>query len=333
MTDTANTLLEVKDLKMHFPIYGGILKRQVGQVHAVDGVSLDVKEGETLGLVGESGCGKSTLGRAILRLYNPTAGKIIFEGNDITHMSPSELRPLRKDLQVIFQDPYDCLNSRHTVGKIVEEPLLIHGVGNAKSRKEKVMALLEKVGLQASAYDRYPHEFSGGQRQRVGIARAIALEPKLIICDEPVSALDVSIQSQVMNLMMDLQKEMGLAYIFIAHDLAVVRHISDRVAVMYLGRVVEFTDADSIYEHPLHPYTKALISAIPEPDPTIKKERIMLKGDVPSPINPPSGCTFHTRCPFVTDKCKTEVPQLKRYEIKDGRDHYASCHYAGELDK
>ncbi|NQZ57766.1 MAG: dipeptide ABC transporter ATP-binding protein [Lentisphaeraceae bacterium] len=332
MTGSAKTLLEVKDLKMHFPIYGGILKRQVGQVHAVDGVTFDVKEGETLGLVGESGCGKSTLGRAILRLYNPTSGQVVFNGHDITNMAPAELRPIRKDLQVIFQDPYDCLNSRHTVGKIIEEPLLIHGVGTPQSRKEKVQYLMDKVGLQPDAYDRYPHEFSGGQRQRIGIARAIALEPKLVICDEPVSALDVSIQSQVMNLMMDLQKEMGLAYIFIAHDLAVVRHISDRVAVMYLGRIVEFTDADSIYENPLHPYTKALISAIPEPDPTIKKKRIMLKGDVPSPINPPSGCTFHTRCPYVTDKCKTEVPQLKKYNIKDGREHYASCHYAGELD-
>jgi len=329
--DKNEILLEVKDLKMHFPIYGGLLKRQVAKVHAVDGVNLTVKKGETVGLVGESGCGKSTLGRAILRLYKPTSGEVIFNNKNITHLSPSALRPIRRNLQVIFQDPYDCLNSRHTVGRIIEEPLEIHGVGTPAKRKVKVMELLEKVGLQPSAYDRYPHEFSGGQRQRIGIARAIALEPKLIICDEPVSALDVSIQSQVMNLMMDLQQEMGLAYIFIAHDLAVVRHISDRVAVMYLGRIVEFTDADSIYENPMHPYTKALISAILEPDPTLKKDRIILHGDVPSPIDPPSGCTFHTRCPFATDKCKSEVPKLKNYPRPNGDQQLVSCHYAGEL--
>jgi len=329
--DKNEILLEVKDLKMHFPIYGGLLKRQVAKVYAVDGVNLTIKKGETVGLVGESGCGKSTLGRAILRLYKPTAGEVIFNNKKITHLSPSALRPIRRNLQVIFQDPYDCLNSRHTVGRIIEEPLEIHGIGTPAKRKVKVMELLEKVGLQPSAYDRYPHEFSGGQRQRIGIARAIALEPQLIICDEPVSALDVSIQSQVMNLMMDLQQEMGLAYIFIAHDLAVVRHISDRVAVMYLGRIVEFTDADSIYENPMHPYTKALISAIPEPDPTLKKDRIILHGDVPSPIDPPSGCTFHTRCPFATDKCKSEVPELKNYPRPNGDQQLVSCHYAGEL--
>ena len=326
----SKTLLEINDLKKHFPVFGGIFKKQVANVYAVDGVSLTVNEGETIGLVGESGCGKSTLGRTILKLYEPTAGSINFEGRDITSYSTSDMRPVRRDLQVIFQDPYESLNSRHTIGKIIEEPMVIHKVGDPASRKAKAIELLEKVGLQESAYYRYPHEFSGGQRQRIGIARAISLEPKLIICDEPVSALDVSIQSQVMNLLIELQKEMNLAYIFIAHDLAVVRHISDKVAVMYLGKIVEYTDADSIYENPMHPYTKALISAIPEPDPTKKKDRIILKGDVPSPIDPPSGCSFHTRCPFATDKCKTESPVLKNYG-KDGKEQLVSCHYAGEL--
>ena len=331
MIDSSKPLLEIQNIEKHFPVYGGIFKKKVASVYAVDGVSLSVNEGETVGLVGESGCGKSTLGRTILKLYKPTGGRIIFEGVDVTNYSTSQMRPYRKELQVVFQDPYESLNSRHTVGKIIEEPMLIHGVGNPKSRKAKTIELLEKVGLQESAYFRYPHEFSGGQRQRIGIARAIALEPKLIICDEPVSALDVSIQSQVMNLLMDLQEEMGLAYIFIAHDLAVVRHISDKVAVMYLGKIVEYTDADTIYRNPLHPYTKALISAIPEPDPTLKKDRIVLKGDVPSPINPPSGCRFHTRCPFATDKCKMEEPQLVDHDDEDGVDHQVACHYAGEL--
>lgn len=323
-------LLQINNIKKHFPVYGGIFKKKVANVYAVDGVSLTVNEGETVGLVGESGCGKSTLGRTILKLYEPTDGSIIFEGEDITDFSTGMMRPFRKDLQVIFQDPYESLNSRHTVGKIIEEPMLIHKIGDAKSRKEKTLELLKKVGLQESAYDRYPHEFSGGQRQRIGIARAISLEPKLIICDEPVSALDVSIQSQVMNLLIELQREMGLAYIFIAHDLAVVRHISDKVAVMYLGKIVEYTDADSIYDNPMHPYTKALISAIPEPDPTKKKERIILTGDVPSPIDPPPGCSFHTRCPYATDKCKTESPELKNYGAGE-KEQLVACHLAGEV--
>lgn len=281
----------------------------MAKVHAVDGVSFDVKRGETLGLVGESGCGKSTLGRAILRLYNPTAGKITFEGKDITHLSPSEMRPLRRDLQVVFQDPTESVNARHTVRTIIEEPLIIHNVGDAESRRKRVEYLIERVGLQKSALDRFPHEFSGGQRQRIGIARAIALEPKLIICDEPVSALDVSIQSQVINLLLELQEEMGLSYIFIAHDLSVVRHISDRVAIMYLGKIVELADADEIYENPLHYYTKALISAIPEPDPNVKKDRIIIKGDVPSPINPPKGCPFGHRNedPRYTQSLENEI--------------------------
>ena len=323
-------LLEIHNLRNHFPVYGGIFKKKVANVYAVDGVSLSVNPGETVGLVGESGCGKSTLGRTILKLYKPTAGEISFEGKDITNYSTSEMRPVRRDLQVIFQDPYESLNSRHTIGKIIEEPMLIHNIGTPASRKQKTMDLLKKVGLQDSAYHRYPHEFSGGQRQRIGIARAISLEPKLIICDEPVSALDVSIQSQVMNLLIDLQKEMGLAYIFIAHDLSVVRHISDKVAVMYLGKIVEYTDADTIYENPLHPYTKALISAIPEPDPGKKKDRIILKGDVPSPIDPPSGCNFHTRCPYATDKCKTESPELKNYG-EEGKEQQVACHFTGEV--
>lgn len=312
MSENETPLLEIKNLKKHFPVYGGVFKRKIASVHAVDGVSLSVQPGETLGLVGESGCGKSTLGRTILKLYEPTEGTINFNGRDITKYSTSSMRPIRRDLQVIFQDPYESLNSRHTIGKIIEEPMLIHGIGSSATRKQKAIALLEKVGLQESAYYRYPHEFSGGQRQRIGIARAISLEPKLIICDEPVSALDVSIQSQVMNLLMDLQKEMGLAYVFIAHDLAVVRHISDKVAVMYLGKIVEYTDSDTIYRNPMHPYTQALISAIPEADPTKKKERIILQGDVPSPINPPIGCRFGPRSGF--DHPNDDEPEMREVE-------------------
>ena len=292
---STETILDVQNVKMHFPIYGGVFKRQVAKVHAVDGVDLQIKAGETVGLVGESGCGKSTLGRAIMRLYNPTAGKILFDGEDITHLTTGQMRPIRRDIQMIFQDPYESLNSRHTVRDILMEPFKIHNILTPKERKEKVEYLIERVGLQKAALDRFPHEFSGGQRQRIGIARAIALEPKLIICDEAVSALDVSIQSQVLNLLLELQEEMGLSYLFIAHDLSVVRHISDRVAIMYLGKIVELADADEIYNNPLHYYTRALISAIPEPDPFKKKERIIIKGDVPSPIDPPPGCPFGHR--------------------------------------
>ncbi|OYV05607.1 MAG: peptide ABC transporter substrate-binding protein [Verrucomicrobiales bacterium VVV1] len=288
-------LLSVRDLKMHFPVRGGLFLKSIGVVRAVDGVSLDIAPGETVGLVGESGCGKSTLGKAIVRLNHPTAGSIHFNGQDITTISRHAMRPVRRDLQMIFQDPVESLNARLSVRQIIEEPLVIHGMGNAAMRRLRVNELLERVGLPKSAAERYPFEFSGGQRQRIGIARAIALEPKLIICDEPVSALDVSVQSQVLNLLLELQQEMGLSYLFIAHDLAVVKHISDRVAVMYLGKIVELADADTIYQNPRHAYTRALLSAIPEPDPRLRKERILLEGDVPSPINPPAGSAFGHR--------------------------------------
>jgi oligopeptide transport system ATP-binding protein len=288
-------LLSVRDLKMHFPVRGGLFLKSIGAVRAVDGVSLDIAAGETLGLVGESGCGKSTLGKAIVRLCNPTAGSIKFDGRDLTKLSRHALRPLRSDLQMIFQDPVESLNARLSVRQIIEEPLVIHSKGNGAWRRQRVNELLERVGLPKSAAERYPFEFSGGQRQRIGIARAIALEPKLIICDEPVSALDVSVQSQVLNLLLELQQDMGLSYLFIAHDLAVVKHISDRVAVMYLGKLVELADADTIYRNPRHAYTKALLSAIPEPDPRLRKKRVLLEGDVPSPINPPAGSAFGHR--------------------------------------
>ncbi len=324
-------LLEVNNLKMHFPIHGGILWRRIGKVYAADGVSLTVRAGETLGLVGESGCGKTTVGRSIARLYKPTEGKIIFSGKDMSHISRKELRELRRDLQIIFQDPFESLDSRQTVGDILEEPFIIHGIGTPEIRKVEVKKLLARVGLDENAINRFPHEFSGGQRQRIGIARAIALKPKMIICDEPVSALDVSIQSQILNLLLELQEEMKLSYLFIAHDLSVVKHISDRIAVMYLGKIVEYTDADTLYESPLHPYTHALISAIPVPDPTVKKKRIILKGDVPSPIHPPSGCVFHTRCPYVTDRCKTEVPELSAAPGTSGEAHLQACLRAGDI--
>ncbi len=288
-------LLSVRDLKMHFPVRGGLLLKSIGAVRAVDGVSLDIAPGETVGLVGESGCGKSTLGKAIVRLSNPTSGSIVFNGRDITTLGRHAMRPLRSELQMIFQDPVESLNSRLSVRQIIEEPLVIHSRGNSAWRRQRVDELLERVGLPKSAAERYPFEFSGGQRQRIGIARAIALEPKLIICDEPVSALDVSVQSQVLNLLLELQQEMGLSYLFIAHDLAVVKHISDRVAVMYLGKIVELADADTIYQNPRHAYTRALLSAIPEPDPRLRKKRILLEGDVPSPINPPAGSAFGHR--------------------------------------
>jgi len=288
-------LLSVRNLKMHFPVRGGLLLKSIGAVRAVDGVCLDIAPGETVGLVGESGCGKSTLGKAIVRLTNPTSGSIVFNGRDITTLGRHAMRPLRSELQMIFQDPVESLNARLSVRQIIEEPLVIHARGNTAWRRKRVDELLERVGLPKSAAERYPFEFSGGQRQRIGIARAIALEPKLIICDEPVSALDVSVQSQVLNLLLELQQEMGLSYLFIAHDLAVVKHISDRVAVMYLGKIVELADADTIYQNPRHAYTKALLSAIPEPDPRLRKQRVLLEGDVPSPINPPAGSAFGHR--------------------------------------
>jgi len=290
-----NPLLSVENLKMHFPVKGGIFLHAVASCKAVDGVSLTVHQGETLGLVGESGCGKSTLGKCMVRLLDPTAGQVEFEGKDITHMRRRHLLPLRRDLQMIFQVPAASFTARHTVGDIVGEPFVIHKIGTRAERRKKVEELLEKVGLSANAIEKFPFEFSGGQRQRIGIARAIALNPRMIVCDEPVSALDVSVQSQVLNLMMDLQNEMGLSYLFIAHDLAVVRHVSDRVAIMYLGKIMELADADTIYRNPLHAYTKALISAIPVPDPAVEREAKMLEGDVPSPIDPPEGCAFGHR--------------------------------------
>jgi len=318
---TNDYILEVKNLKKHFPIKGGVFGRQVNSVKAVDGLNFKVKKGETLGLVGESGCGKSTTGRTILRLLEATEGEVVFDGRDIHSLSKKELREIRKEVQMIFQDPYASLNPRMKVGNIIKEPLDIHGLAKGHKR-EKVRDLLEKVGLSANHEDRYPHEFSGGQRQRIGIARALAVDPKLIVCDEPVSALDVSIQAQVINLMDDLQDEFDLTYIFIAHDLSVVRHISDRVAVMYLGKMAELADKEKIYSNPQHPYTKALLSAIPIADPTIKREKIILEGDVPSPIDPPSGCRFHTRCPVAEDICSQNTPV---FEDK-GEEHFAACH-------
>ena len=309
-------LLRAQDLVKHFPVEGSDLV-----LRAVDGVTFDINQGETLGLVGESGCGKSTVGRCLLRLYEPTSGKIFFENEEITHASNSEMRPVRRDMQVIFQDPYSSLNPRQNILSIVSEPMVIHKIGSKSERQDRVAGLLEKVGLDPSYMRRYPHEFSGGQRQRIGIARALALDPKMIVCDEPVSALDVSVQAQVVNLLQDLQSELGLTYLFISHGLAVVEHISNRVAVMYLGKIVEIADAQELYSDPLHPYTKALLSAIPIPDPKQKRERIVLKGDVPTPIDPPSGCRFRTRCPWAVDDCAKVVPELR--EITPG--HTAAC--------
>ncbi|MFE6636030.1 ABC transporter ATP-binding protein [Streptomyces tendae] len=321
-----DTLLKVTGLQKHFPIKKGLLQRQVGAVRAVDGIDFEVRAGETLGVVGESGCGKSTMGRLITRLLEPTAGKVEFQGKDITHLGVGGMRPLRRDVQMIFQDPYSSLNPRHTIGTIVSAPFKLQGVQPEGGVKKEVQRLLSVVGLNPEHYNRYPHEFSGGQRQRIGIARALALNPRLVVADEPVSALDVSIQAQVVNLLDDLQSELGLTYVIIAHDLSVVRHVSDRIAVMYLGKIMELADRDLLYKSPMHPYTKALMSAVPIPDPArrgAKSERILLKGDVPSPIAPPSGCRFHTRCWKATQICTTTEPPLK--ELRPGQQ--VACHH------
>jgi oligopeptide/dipeptide ABC transporter ATP-binding protein len=314
-------LLVVRDLVKYFPIKKGVLQRVVENVRAVDGVSFSVRQGETLGLVGESGCGKTTAGRTILRLIPATDGSVQFEGRDVFSAGRRDLKQLRRDMQIIFQDPFSSLDPRVPVGESIAEGLVVHGIGTAKERHEAVLEVLDRVQMRADHARRYPHEFSGGQRQRIGIARALILRPKFIVCDEPVSALDVSVQSQVLNILMDLQGEYGLTYLFIAHNLSVVEHISDRVAVMYVGKIVELTNREELYRNPLHPYTQALLSAIPIPDPTAKRERIILKGDVPSPVDPPSGCRFHTRCPFVMDRCSQEEPPFKSY----GADHYVAC--------
>jgi oligopeptide/dipeptide ABC transporter ATP-binding protein len=315
-------LLSVRNLVKHFPVKKGLLQQTVGQVHAVDGISFDIAEGETLGLVGESGCGKSTAGKTILKLIEPTAGEIRVNGERIDGLSRHEMRPYRRELQVVFQDPYSSLNPRLKIRDIIGEPLKNYGVAQGRALDDRVEMLAGKVGLRPEALDRFPHEFSGGQRQRIGIARALALNPGLIICDEPVSALDVSVQAQVINLLGDLQKEFGLSYLFIAHDIAVVEHISRRIAVMYLGKIVELADRASLFSRPQHPYTEALLSAVPVPDPEAAKKRIILRGDVPSPINPPSGCRFHTRCPYAFDRCSQEAPPMQ--EVLPG--HHVACH-------
>jgi len=320
-----NDLMVVKDLKKYFPVRSGLMQRVTAQVKAVDGVSFTIKSGECLGMVGESGCGKTTIGRTILRLVEPTAGSVIFDGTDIAKVNARTLKTLRRNMQIIFQDPYSSLDPRVPIGESIGEGLLIHGTKDSRERNKIVVDMLKKVGLEEYHARRYPHEFSGGQRQRIGIARALALRPKFIVCDEPVSALDVSIQSQVLNILRDLQKEFGLTYLFIAHNMSVVEHISDRVAVMYLGKMVELTDRAELFDDARHPYTKALMSAIPIPDPKIKRTRIVLKGDVPSPLNPPSGCRFHTRCPIAQlDICATKDPEFR--EMKPG--HWAACHFA-----
>jgi oligopeptide transport system ATP-binding protein len=318
----AEPLLVVKDLKKYFPIKGGIFSKTTGYVHAVDGVNFYLHEGESLGLVGESGCGKSTTARAVLRLIEPTDGEVLFEGTDICQMDQKEMRAIRRNMQIVFQDPYASLDPRRTVEQIIGEPLHVFHIGSKKERKERIAYLLEKVGLSPEHARRYPHEFSGGQRQRIGIARALALNPKLIIGDEPVSALDVSIQAQVINLLEDLQKEFKLSYIIIAHDLAVVEHICDRIAVMYLGRIVELARDKDLYTSPSHPYTIALLSAVPIPDPDISKRRIILEGDVPSPVHPPQGCHFHTRCPQKKEGCETNIPKM----VEIGGGHFVACH-------
>ena len=319
---TGRAVLEVRDLKKHFPIKKGLLRKTVGHVFAVDGVSFTVNAGETLGLVGESGCGKTTVGRTLLRLVEPTSGQILLDGRDVTHLPKAEFRPYRREMQIIFQDPFSSLDPRMSAGQIVGEPLMVHKAGNAEERRARVAELFGRVGLRAQQMDNFPHQFSGGQRQRLGIARALALNPKLIIGDEPVSALDVSIQAQVINILMDLQKDLGLSYLFISHNLAVVEHISHRIAVMYLGRIVEYADKKTIFTAPRHPYTEALLSAVPVPDPSIKRRKVILQGDVPSPVRPPPGCHFHTRCPIAEPRCKQESPKLR--EAAPGQ--LVACH-------
>ncbi|MGD8540850.1 MAG: dipeptide ABC transporter ATP-binding protein [Desulfobacteraceae bacterium] len=323
--ESPEILLEARNIVKHFPIRGGVFMKQVGAVRAVDDVSLAIRKGETVGLVGESGCGKTTFGRVILRLEEPTAGALFFEGENLLAFGRARMRRMRREMQIIFQDPFSSLNPRKTVGQIVGEPLLIHGLGSRREREARVLELLETVGLRREQMRRYPHQFSGGQRQRIGVARALALQPKLIVCDEAVSALDVSIQAQVINLLEDLQERFGLTYLFISHDLGVVEHVSDRVAVMYLGQIVELTASETLYRRPLHPYTQALLSAVPMPDPNLRGERIILRGDVPSPIDPPPGCRFHTRCLFAKDVCRKRVPSFR--EVADG--HWVACFFAG----
>lgn len=319
---TVDPIVEVRDLKKHFPVKKGLLQHTVGHVYAVDGVSFAIKPGETLGLVGESGCGKSTVGRTLLRLTEPTAGQILLDGRDVTHLSKEDFRPYRREMQIIFQDPFSSLDPRLTAGQIVAEPLEVHKEGDHEQRRARVAELFQRVGLRAQQMDNFPHQFSGGQRQRIGIARALALNPKLIIGDEPVSALDVSIQAQVINILVDLQRDLGIGYLFISHNLAVVEHISHRIAVMYLGRIVEYADKKTIFTAPRHPYTEALLSAVPVPDPTVKRRKIVLDGDVPSPVNPPPGCHFHTRCPYAEARCRIEAPKLE--EKTPGQ--FAACH-------